>query len=182
MQHAVGPHVADAQRDRLRDAQTRRGNQPEHRDVEFAPQRVWPLMPQLPGGIQDAGDLIGRIDIRDRSSFPDREGIACRDLVARILGVEEAREQRQVPEALGSGFLRPARLRHPCQDRRGSDMRLAMQGGVPGERPQMARRLAQLVAEGSAQRDVAINISIQHGSLPPQGCAISKSKAISTLA
>ena len=96
--------------------------------------------------------------------------------------MEEAREQHQVSEALSPSFLRPARRRHPGQDRRRPDVRLAMGGRVIGEHSQMARGLAQLVAKGSAQRDVAISILSQHGSLPPQGCAISDSREMSTLA
>ena len=102
--------------------------------------------------------------------------------MARIFRVEEAREQHEVgPAAISCGWGLPC-VRDPGERRVGADMRFAVLAGEASEGVQVPRRLDQLVTEGPAQRDVAIDVLGQHGSLPPQGCAISDRSAISTLA
>ena len=46
----------------------------------------------------------------------------------------------------------------------------------------MSLGLDQLVAECAAKRDIAVDVGTQRGSLPPQGCAISNRRLMSTLA
>ena len=83
---------------------------------------------------------------------------------------------------LGPGVLGAARRRHPGQGSRGPDVRLTAFIRIAGERLQVTCRLAQLVSERATKRDVAIDVFVQHGSLPPQGCAISDRRTMSTLA
>lgn len=61
-------------------------------------------------------------------------------------------------------------------------MRFAPPGGEVREGTKMPLGLDQLVAERAAKRDVAVGVVPQHGSLPPQGCAISDRRPMSTLA
>ena len=99
-----------------------------------------------------------------------------------ILGVEEAREQYQMTHTLGPGVPGSARRRQPGQDSRHPDVRLTTFIRIAGERLQVTCSLAQLVSERATKLDVAIDVFVQHGSLPPQGCAISDRRAMSTLA
>ena len=55
-------------------------------------------------------------------------------------------------------------------------------GGEAREGTKMPFGLDQLVTERAAKGDVAVGVLAQHGSLPPQGCAISDRRPMSTLA
>ena len=114
VQDAVGPYIVEPERERLGDAQSRGGDQPEQHDVELATQGIGLLTPELAGGIEDAGDLVRRVDIGDRPRLPASREVGARDLMPRIFGMQEAREQDQVRQAPlrerpASGRLSPAR-------------------------------------------------------------------------
>ena len=175
----VRPHVFDVEAI-LRNSQTRRGDQPEHRDVEFAPQRVRPLAPQLPCAVQDARDLLRRVV--SRHGLADREGVARRELMPESSAWRKRANSATVaeialPGPLASGLPpspRPRPTRLGCEPRRAKR--------IIGKRPQMTLGPTQLVVEGSTQRDVTVDSFAQQGSLPAQGCAISERSAMSTLA
>lgn len=99
-----------------------------------------------------------------------------------VLGVEEAREHYQMSHTLRPGVLCSARRHHPGQDSRGPNVHLTAFIRVAGERVQVTCSLAQLVSERATKRDVTIDVFVQHGNLPPQGCAISDRRAMSTFA
>lgn len=96
VQHTIGPNVVKLERDRLRDAQSGGGDQPEQHDVELVTQGIGLLLPEPAGGIEDAGDLVRGIDIGDRSRLPASREVGARDVMPRIFGMQEAREQDQV--------------------------------------------------------------------------------------
>ena len=97
-------------------------------------------------------------------------------------GMEEARKQDEVCQTPLAGARRPGDCRQPGENGCRADMRFAPPGGEAREGAKMPFGLDQLVAERAAQSDVAGCIVAQHGSLPPQGCAISDRRPMSTLA
>lgn len=177
-----GRNAVEPERESFRDAEAGSGDQPEQHDVELAPQWIGLLIPQIFSSIEDAGNLVRCVDIRNRAGFPAPCYIRTGDLMPRIFGVEEAREQDQVRQAPCVSIRRPGGCRQPSQNCRRPDMGLAPRGGEAREGAKMPLGLDQLVAERAAQRDVAVYVVAQHGTLPPQGCVISDRRPMSTLA
>jgi hypothetical protein len=93
VQHTIRPNIVELARDGLRDAQSCGGDQPEQHDVELATQGIGLLPPEPAGGIEDAGDLVRGIDIGDRSRLRAPREVGARDVMPRIFGMQEAREQ-----------------------------------------------------------------------------------------
>ena len=96
--------------------------------------------------------------------------------------MEEARKEDQVRQPLGPGARRAGGRCQPGENGCGADMRFAAFIGEARKGMKMSLGLDQLVAECAAKRDIAVDVFTQRGSLPPQGCAISNRRLMSTLA
>jgi hypothetical protein len=155
VQHTVRHNVVEPERESFRDTQAGGRDQPEQHHVELAPQWIGLLIPQIVRGIEDAGDLVRCVDIRNRAGFPAPCDVGTGDLMPSIFGVEEAREQDQIRQAPRVSIRRPGGHRQPSQNRRRPDMGLAPRGGEARVGAKMPLGFDQLVAERAAQHDVA---------------------------
>ncbi len=96
--------------------------------------------------------------------------------------MEEARKEDQVRQPPCTGARRAGDRCQPGENGCGADTRFVPPNGEARKGTKMSLGLDQLVAECAAKRDIAVDVGTQRGSLPPQGCAISNRRLMSTLA
>lgn len=102
------------------------------------------LMPESAGGIEDAGDLVRRIDIGDRPYIPAPREVSAWDLMPRIFGMHEVRKQNQVRQAPFSRTRRAGNRLQPGENGCRADMRVTPPGGKTREGTKMPFSLDQL--------------------------------------
>ncbi len=155
-QHAFdGVDVSVVERERLADPQPGHRQERYEDGIGVGSQRA----PQPPGRGLQRGDVGGRVKVGHRPEPPAGEQARGRDLVGRVVGVQERGETADRFHAQCRGIRPVPRLAHPVRCRLDRERVLLPLAEVVQELPQVPLGPDELAAERPAQGQVVIEVA-----------------------